>query len=272
MTLKLQRPLPKRQVALIVILSFFVIDELTSKFTWNIISTLTEDMSSIRRFLVMAPIQSIRLILLPILITAFIVGWRETRQSLGFHQSIWRGLGFAFLVCLPLPIAYGFTTPLADSNTMLVEILQYAVFFGTAEEILYRCFLFGLLFRLGGWGFLPAAMLGAVIFGIAHLYQGKTLSDFIGIFGITFIGGLWWAWIYVEWDYNAWVPIGLHVFVNGWFNVFEVSESALLPLAGEITRVFVVILSIVFTVAMRRKQGGLKIKGKLWFKSSVLEA
>lgn len=271
MKLKALRPLPKWQVALIVIFSFFVIFEFTSDISRDIVQALAGDATPLRRFLILTPVYSIRMIIIPVIITAFLVGRKETLRVFGFRQSMWRGLGFAFVVVLPLPIAYAFTTPLRDPSIMLVEILRDAVFFGAAEEILFRCFLFGLLFRLAGWGFLPAAMLGAIIFGIGHLYQGNAFLDSASVFAITLIAALWWAWIYVEWNYNAWVPIGLHVFMNGWFNVFQVSESALLPIAGEVARALVVILSIVLTIVMSRKNGGLKITGKLWFKSGDLQ-
>lgn len=91
------------------------------------------------------------------------------------------------------------------------------------------------------------------------------------MFAVTLAAGLWWAWIYVEWDYNAWVPIGFHVLMNGWFNVFVVSETALLPIASEIARALVVVISVAATIAIKRRNGGRTIVGRLWLKGPLQE-
>jgi len=37
------------------------------------------------------------------------------------------------------------------------------------EEIIYRAFLFGMLYRFTRLGFLPSVFLGSLLFGVAHL-------------------------------------------------------------------------------------------------------
>ena len=59
---------------------------------------------------------------------------------------------------------------------------------GFFEEFLFRGFLFGILFRKLKWGFIPASILAEVILGLGHIYQGSTLMETTGIFGITTIG------------------------------------------------------------------------------------
>ncbi|MEP1229461.1 MAG: CPBP family intramembrane glutamic endopeptidase [Litorimonas sp.] len=251
------------QVALIVIIGFFVsrkfIPPVLRKIMGGIeagVATLWQDLT----------IRIIVMILVPALITALIVGRKNVLQIWGFDKAPWRGLGFAALCMLPLPLVYAFSFPLSDMSTVFMRLLHGAVIPGTTEEIWFRCFLFGLLFRVANWGFLPAAILGAIIFGAAHLYQGNAVLDSVGVFAITGAASLWWAWIYVEWDYNPWVPIGFHVLMNGCFVVFTVSDTALLPIVGEVARASVVIISVGLTLWIRQRQGGRKITGRLWIK------
>ena len=205
-------------------------------------------------------------LLVPAVVTILIVGRKNLVKVWGFDKWPWRGVAFAFFCCLPLPLVYFFAYPISDLSALPIRYLNSAIMPGVAEEVLFRCFLFGLLFRVAKWGFLPAAMIGAVIFGSGHLYQGHAILDSLGVFGITAFAALWWAWLYVEWDYNPWVPIGFHVFMNGWFVIFTVSDSALLPIAGEIARASVVLISIALTFVMKQRQGGRAIVGRLWLK------
>ena len=264
--------LAKWQIAAIVIITFFILNNIyLGPTSWGLVHTLAGEGSPWQRLFFAGIIHFGPYILVPILVTLMIVRRKNLFHVLGLNQNIWRGLGFALLCTLPLPLVYVFTTPFQDTSTMIINVLNFAVLSGISEEVLYRCFLFGLLFRLANWGFLPAAIFGAFIFSAGHLYQGKAVLDTLGIFGITLIAGLWWSWIYVEWDYNAWIPIGFHVFMNGWFNVFVVSDTALLPLTGEIARASVVIISIAATIIMKRRNGGRTITGSLWIKGNRQE-
>ena len=257
----------KWQIAVIVIVTYFILDRYVGPSSRGLVKALAGEDPSLLRHTVRALLHYPGpYILVPAFVTALIVGRKNLMHVWGFDKTPWRGLAFAFLCTLPLPIVYASTTPLQDPSTMFAEVINYAVLPGIAEEVLFRCFLFGVLFRVAKWGFLPAAMLGAVIFGAGHLYQGNAVLDSLGVFGITLVAGLWWAWIYVEWDYNPWVPIGFHVFMNGWFNVFVVSDTALLPIAGEIARASVVVISITVTLAIKRQNGGRTIVGPLWIK------
>jgi len=267
MTNKSFRSRPAWQVSVIVIVAYFALDRYVGPTSRGLLKALAGEEPSLLRTAVRALLHYPGpYILVPAFVTALIVGRKNLAEVWGFDKWPWRGLGFALLCTLPLPLVYFFAYPLSDPSTLPVRYLNSALLPGIAEEVLFRCFLFGLLFRVAKWGFLPAAMLGAVIFGGGHLYQGHAISDSLSVFGITAVAALWWAWIYVEWDYNPWVPIGFHVFMNGWFVIFTVSDSALLPLAGEIARASVVVISIVVTLALRRRNGGRMIVGELWFK------
>ena len=260
---------PTWLISLIVITTFFCVDIFTTRGSRAIINAVAGDWPGLDRVFAFGVFHwGLPYVLTPIIVTALLFGKSTALDKLGLNRSILKGLGFAFAVTLPLPLVYAFTTPIAGTGDMIPNLLHYAIFAGSAEEILYRCFLFGLLFQTARWSFLPAALLGGIIFGIGHLYQGNNILESSGVFLITFVGALWWSWLYVEWDYNAWVPIGFHVFMNGWFQIFVVSETALLPIAGEISRALVVLLSIGLTLAMTKKRGGRTIKGQLWWKGA----
>lgn len=258
---------PTWLISFILIATFLFVDKFTEKSSWSIVKYIAEDWSVMNRVGILAIVHwGLPYIAVPMIVTAFLFGKNTVFDKLGLNRSVIKGLGFAFAVTLPLPLVYGFTTPISQTGELIPDILHYAIFAGTAEEILFRCFLFGLLFRTARWGFLPAALLGAVIFGFGHIYQGNSILESAGVFFITFVGALWWAWLYVEWNYNAWVPIGLHVFMNGWHNVFVVSETALLPITAEIARVSVVLISIIVTLRLT-KQRGRTVKGSLWWRA-----
>ena len=259
---------PSWQVSIIVIGTYLLLDQLyVGESSRNLVKVIAGDASSFMRYTV-----GIFLhypgpyIIVPAIVTALIVGRKNLLQVWGFDKMPWRGLGFAFLCTLPLPLVYSFAYPISDLSTLSLRYLNSAILPGISEEVLFRCFLFGVLFRVAGWGFLPAAILGALIFGLAHLYQGKAILDSLAVVGITSVAGLWWAWVYVEWDYNPWVPIGFHIFMNGWFVIFTVSNSAILPIVGEIARVSVVLISIAVTLMLKQRNGGRIIVGNLWLR------
>jgi len=259
---------PAWLISLIVITTFICVDIFTTRGSRAIINAIAGDWPGLYRVFAFGIFHwGLPYMLVPIIVTALLFGKNKVFDKLGLNRSAFKGLGFAFALTLPLPLVYAFTTPIAGTEELIPDLLHYAIFSGTAEEVLYRCFLFGLLFRTARWGFLPAALLGAVIFGIGHLYQGNSVLESSGVFFITFAGALWWSWLYVEWNYNAWVPIGFHIFMNGWFQIFVVSETALLPIAAEVARVSVVLLSIGTTLAMTKQSSGQTIKGRLWWKS-----
>ena len=249
-------PLTSRIVVPLVAVAVFVaVDWFTSGASWSLVLSLTEGRSPLFRVLTTGVAHYfVPMILVPMTVTAVLVRPANTLRMLGLSRGAAAGLGFAFVATLPLGAVFAAIAPASDMETLLVRWLGYCLFPGIAEEVLFRAFLFGLLVRVAGWRFLPAATLGAVIFGIGHLYQGESPAEAAGVFAITLAAGLWWAWLYVRWDFNLYVPIGFHVFMNSWFNVFDVSETARLPMAGEVTRAAVVVASVIATLLLKRKR------------------
>ena len=174
-------------------------------------------------------------------------------KSLGLDKPILQGAIFSFLCTLPMFLGYGSVFEFNSNisvDRILVGVLAAAFF----EELYFRGFLFGQLFRYTKLGFIPAVILGAVLFGLVHLYQGKETSEIIGIFLVTFSGGLLFAWLYAEWNYNLWVPIFLHLFMNLSWDLFNVDDSALGGNYANIFRMATIALSIILTIIYKRRR------------------
>lgn len=132
------------------------------------------------------------------------------------------------------------------------------------EEILYRGYVFGQLHRRGGWGLWAAAGISALVFGLVHLgnasVRNMELSGQIGtvamLAGLSFLG----AWIYVKWDYNLWVMVSLHGFMNLWWSVFDMAENPLGGWGANAMRLGTVALAMVITLNKSRFEGFLQRK------------
>ena len=211
------------------------------------------------------------LVLVPILAAALIVGGRQSLAALGLNASIWTALKIGLASTAILPLSYFFMGPL-NLGDILYRVWGGSVLPGIGEEIFFRGMLFGLLFRFAGWGFLPAALFGALVFGVGHLYQGNTLGELVGVFGITAIGALWWAWVYIEWDHNLWMPVSFHVLMNMYFALFDVAENAFGGIAFIAIRAVVVLISILLTIRHAKSRGYFRItRGDLLWRGSVLD-
>ncbi|HDR04340.1 MAG TPA: CPBP family intramembrane metalloprotease [Candidatus Marinimicrobia bacterium] len=139
--------------------------------------------------------------------------------------------------------------------------MRWAFLPGFMEEFLFRGFLFGLLFLKLGWCFIPAALIGALIFGLGHVYQGNAFMETLGIFFITAMGAVWFAWLYIEWNENLWIPVFLHIVMNLSWLLFDIGENALGDLAANLFRTITITLTIVITIYWHREKG-LKIGKK----------
>jgi hypothetical protein len=180
-------------------------------------------------------------------------GNRDFFNGLGLNNSITKGLFFPLVWTLPMFIGFSIMFDF-NSNISWTVILLNVVAAGFFEELYFRGFLFGQPFRYTHIGFLLSVITGAVLFGLVHLYQGNDISELIGIFLITFSGGLFFAWIFAEWDYNIWMPVFLHLFMNLAWELFSVSSNALGDLYANIFRTATIICAIVFTVLYKKRK------------------
>lgn len=193
-------------------------------------------------------------------VTGLLFGFGNTLKTLGLQKDFLTGLVFALITVSPMLISSAVTGQI-DENPDVFLLLRSTLFAGFAEEWLFRGFLFGILFRKLGWGFIPASAIGALFFGLGHIYQGSTIAETAGIFLITAVGAAWFAWLYVEWNNNLWVPVFLHVLMNLSWALFEVSTNALGGWYTNLFRVITIALTIIITIRYHKKTG-LKINRK----------
>ncbi len=247
------------KVTLITLLSFgayFFLDELYFKSarTWLHSFINQYGISHIISYLVFG---------IPIFIGVLLLHRKEGFfNSLGFNRSIIKAMVFSLLCTLPMFIGFAFIFDFNSEvslNTILISVIAAGFF----EELYFRGFLFGQLFRYSRFGFILSVLLGALLFGFAHLYQGNELGEIIGIFLVTFLGGILFAWVYAEWNYNIWVPIFLHMLMNLSWELFSVSDNALGGIYSNVFRIITILLIIVLTILQKRRKGiGIEVNKK----------
>jgi len=203
--------------------------------------------------------------IIPILVSIWLIyGLKNFFKELGLNKSVYKGLFWASVMVSPMFIGSFFTGKLV-SNLSFLNILHGAILAGVLEEIFFRGFLFGQLFRKLKWGFIPAVIINAVIFALGHIYQGNNTNEIIGVFMVTFFGAAWFAWLYIEWNKNLWIPIFLHTLMNLSWMIFNVSENALGGTSANIFRLTTIFLSVIITIIYKKRNGGLSINKKNLF-------
>ncbi len=205
-----------------------------------------------------------------LLAVVFLHGAGNFFSEIGLSSSIPRALIFALLCTLPMLIGYASVFEL-DQELTFNRIFGGAIMAAFMEELLYRGILFGQLFRHTRLGFIPAILFGALIFAAAHLYQSQDPGTLVGIFLTTFMGAVLFAWAYVEWKDNLWVPIFLHFFMNLFWMLFSVSDNAFGGTYANVFRGITIALIILLTILYKRRKG-LKMavnRQTIWMKSSI---
>lgn len=195
------------------------------------------------------------IVIIPLLLlTAIVIKPKDIFSFLGLNGNIIKGLGIAILCVAPLYIIFPLFGGI-NSDLTIPLLLQKSILPGFKEEFICRAFMFGLLFRYARTGFSWAVILPALYFGSGHLYQGHDALSTLAAFGVTFIGALYFSWMYVEWNFNLWVPIGLHMLMNGAWVIFsmEGTEVAAGGLISNIARVISMLLAIGLTMWHKRK-------------------
>lgn len=175
-------------------------------------------------------------------------------HKLGLDKSALKGIGYSLLFTLPMFIGYAVVFSFNSGfsfDTFYIRTIAAGLF----EELYFRAFLFGMLFRFSRIGFIPAVLIGALLFGAVHLYQSQDFGISIGIFLTTFMGAVLFAWLYSEWDYNLWMPVFLHLFMNLAWLLFDVSDNAFGNLWGNVFRYSTVAFAIIFTITQKRRAG-----------------
>jgi hypothetical protein len=137
------------------------------------------------------------------------------------------GIGALFFVAVVAVMMIAGVYKFLKFNTGNADLIIAALFFyltvAVGEEILFR----GILFRWidSKWGFVPALIVSALFFGVAHIFQPG--ASWWSSIAIAIEAGLLLAAAY-KYSGTLWLPIGIHWgwnFFQG--NIFgiEVSDS-----------------------------------------------
>lgn len=176
-------------------------------------------------------------------------------HHLGLDGNFIKGMVFAIISTLPLFIAF---PVVGDFNGGLTwdKLVRSAVIAAFFEEVIFRGFIFGQLFRYCKIGFWWSVIIPSLLFGSIHLYQGSDPLSSLAAFGVTFIGGLFFSWIYVKWDFNLWCPVGLHFFMNLSWLLFTVEGNSVAAggVVSNVFRILSVVVAVVLTNVYLRKR------------------
>ncbi|MBD5173435.1 MAG: CPBP family intramembrane metalloprotease [Bacteroidales bacterium] len=188
--------------------------------------------------------------------TYIVIQPKEICSFLGLNSNFFKGFLIAVLSVLPLYIVFPIIGSINPDLTLSL-IIRKSLFPGFIEEFMCRAFMFGLFFRYAKVGFLWATLLPAVLFGLAHTYQGDDLISSLAAFGVTFIGALYFSWMYTAWNFNLWVVFGLHFLMNAAWGIFNVTgtEVAAGGLISNIVRIVSIALAIGITIYYHKKKG-----------------
>ncbi len=166
-----------------------------------------------------------------------------------------RGPGrFALALFVPAAAVCALSVPLATEPT-LAQHLWVSVAAPFWEELSFRGLAVGALLQLCGWRFVPAVLVPAALFGLAHFWQGKAPGEVAGVVAITGLGGAFFAWLYVRWRFSLWPPLFVHAGLNALWSVFDLGSNALGGWLGNVVRVAVVAGAIVLTLRMVPPRG-----------------
>jgi membrane protease YdiL (CAAX protease family) len=148
------------------------------------------------------------------MISFYIISRKNIVYGFGLNlKGIKNGILLSSFFTLPM-ILYGVYFNSLNTDIDLSNLLAKSFLAGLFEEIIYRAFIFGILFRYIKLGFIPSVAIASFVFALGHLYQGKEMFDLLRIFLLTFLGSVLYAWLYAEWNFNLWIPILLHSFMN----------------------------------------------------------
>lgn len=195
---------------------------------------------------------------------------RALLDDLGLGKGFPTGLMYAALFVSPMFIGNPFAAPLR-SPILLQDAWEMAIWPGFNEELIFRGILVGQLFKRAGWGFIPASLLSSLYFAMGHLYQAEDVMGAIQIFAITAAGGIGFALVFIEWSWNLWLPMFMHMLMNLHTVVFDTGNTAALNATGNVFRILTIVLAVVFTVRLVKRQGS-ALKGKLWINRGAADS
>ncbi len=185
------------------------------------------------------------------LIAAHAAGIKRAMGELGLRAPTGHAAIFAFVATLPMLLAFGLSSPLNPKMSVL-GVAVGCVLAPFAEEVVFRGYMFGQLYRRARWGFWLSALIPSVLFALGHAYQAGGVWELVGIFAVTGLGGLLGCWLFMRWQCNLWIVFGLHCLMNLWWEVFGVADTAVGGWIANGARLLTVTAAILLTVYQDR--------------------
>lgn len=210
---------------------------------WDIKRFLLPDLFADNSYLRDTSVQMIFFLLIPVLATWWLYGGKNLLTELGIDKGFSKGLLFGFVATIPMAIGYAIVSGFSW-NMDLTGFMYGSVQAPFTEEIIFRAFLFGLLYRKAGWSLWAATLFDGIVFGAIHIYQGDSAMQAAMVFLASGAGAVWFSWMFKEWNWNLWIPMFLHAFMNFWWGGFEMADNAAGGLWANVFRV----MTIAFTV------------------------
>jgi len=241
-------------IIIILILYLGIININIIRFKINLLSSLNY---YIQRPIILS-LETIITLLISFFLIKFLKSKRKVFDILGLSKKIAKGWFIAFLFTLPMLIGFLFVAPLQGfTQKSLLMILYNAILAGFVEELIFRAFPIAFLHRILKVGFLPTILITSFLFAFMHIGQGNgDISEIINVLLITFIGSFVFGWVFIEWDYNLWIPIGLHTFMNMYWMAFDLnSPNVVGSYWANLFRGISILLIISITLWRVRKNG-----------------
>jgi uncharacterized protein len=225
--------------------------------------------------------------------------WLARRQDLssgeafGLRGDALKGAAFGLAATIPMILAL-FVLPLKALQLDLA--LGSGIIGPFAEELLFRGFLFGLLWRVAGWSIPASILTSSLLFGLAHIQNADTTLFFMlrgpGPDGYVTRGGeviqvisgttMWWqyvsfhgqeiletalplaaggavlAWVAYKWD-SLWPAIALHACMNLWWDATR--GEHVVPAVGPGLMSVAQLLSVALAIALTLRFSGAGASG-----------
>ena len=169
-----------------------------------------------------------------------------------------KGFLLGFVCTLPM-LFLGFICRTASPSHY--EVLYTAISPGLTEEIFYRAFMFGLLVQAARVPMWPAAIITAIIFGLAHIDitpdAGQTILGQLNAWNAMIaVGGLMFAWLYVLSRWNLWLVIALHIGMNLWWDMFDLTDTPFGAVGATLARIIPIGLAVMFVMGASSQRTG----------------
>lgn len=200
-----------------------------------------------------AHVSAYSITLIPLITTLkILIPQKSVITLFSLDQSAIKGFTLAFTGTLPMCIGYLLHFSIitrVNIESLFINTISSAFF----EEIIFRAFLIGILYRFTQLGFLSSILLGSLLFAQIHLYQSQKIVELIEIFAITFLGSVFFTWVYFENNFNIWSAIFLHFFMNLYWELFDVSDNVSGNLFGNLYKFLSILLITGIIISHKKK-------------------